>query len=58
MSEQKPRPSEAARHFASLHRSALVAGGPEGLPVLLTVDGVAQLLRTTQTFVSGRKPRR
>lgn len=51
MSEQRPRRSEAAPQFASINRSALVAGGPEALPVLLTVDDVAQLLRTTNRAI-------
>jgi len=57
MSEQRPRHFEAGRHSASLHRSALVAGGPEALPVLLTVDDVAQLLRTTNRAISAKVER-
>ena len=51
MSEHRPRHSETPRQFASLHRSALIDGGPEALPVLLTVDDVAQLLRTTNRAI-------
>lgn len=51
MSEQRPRHSEAGRYFASLHRSALIADGRDALPVLLTVDDVAQLLRTTNRAI-------
>ena len=51
MSEHRPRHSETPRQFASLHRSALIDGGPEALPVLLTVDDVAQLLRTTSRAI-------
>ncbi len=58
MSEQRPRHSEAAPQFASLHHSALVAGGPEALPVLLTVDDVAQLLRTTNRAIYAMTERR
>ena len=51
MSEQRPKHSETARQFASLHRSALIPGGAEALPVLLTVDDVAQLLRTANRAI-------
>lgn len=51
MSEQRPKHSETPRQFASLHRSALIPGGAEALPVLLTVDDVAQLLRTTNRAI-------
>ena len=58
MSEQRPRHSEAGQHLTSLHRRALVAGGPEALPVLLTVDDVAQLLRTTNRAIYAMVERR
>jgi len=51
MSEQRPRHSGARWYLASPHRNTLVAGGPEALPVLLTVDDVAQLLRTTNRAI-------
>jgi excisionase family DNA binding protein len=51
MSEQRPRHSEAGGQFASVHRSALSAGRVEALPVLQTVDDVAQLLRTTNRAI-------
>jgi excisionase family DNA binding protein len=58
MSEQRPRYSEGVRQFASLHGSALVAGEPEALPVLLTVDDMAQLLRTTNRAIYAMIERR
>lgn len=58
MSEQRPKHSEVARQFSSLHRSPLVASGPEALPVLLTVDDVAQLLRTTNRAIYAMIERR
>ncbi len=58
MSEQRPRYSEAAGRFASLHRSAQVATGTEALPLLLTVDDVAQLLRTTNRAIYAMTERR
>ena len=51
MSEQRPKHSKTPRQFASLHRGALIPGGAEALPVLLTVDDVAQLLRTTNRAI-------
>ena len=58
MSEQRPRYSETSRHFASLHRTESHAGGPQALPVLLTVDDVAQLLRTTNRAIYAMVERR
>lgn len=51
MSERRPRHSGAGWQFASVRRSALVPGGAEALPVLLTVDDVAQLLRTSNRAI-------
>ncbi len=58
MSEQRPRHSEAARQFASLHRSAPVTDGTEALPMLQTVDDVAQLLRTSNRAIYAMIERR
>jgi len=58
MSEQRPRHSGVARNFASLHSGAPVAGGPEALPVLMTVDDVAQLLRTSNRAIYAMIERR
>lgn len=58
MSEQRPRHSEAGRQFGGVHRGALVAGGVEALPVLQTVDDVAQLLRTTNRAIYAMVERR
>lgn len=58
MSEQSPRHSERARQVSSLHRSARTAGGADALPALLTVDDVAQLLRTTDRAIYAMIERR
>ena len=58
MSEQIPRHSERARQVASLHRSARLANGADALPVLLTVDDVAHLFRTTNRAVYAMIERR
>jgi len=41
-----------------IHRSVLTAGGTEPLPVLLTIDDVAQLLRTTNRAIYAMTERR
>jgi excisionase family DNA binding protein len=58
MSEQIPGHSERARQVSSLHRSARIANGADALPVLLTVDDVAQLLRTTNRAIYAMIERR
>jgi excisionase family DNA binding protein len=58
MSEQIPGHSERPRRVSSLQRSARIANGADALPVLLTVDDVAQLLRTTNRAIYAMIERR
>ena len=51
MNEQSPRHSDRARQVSSLR-------GAEAQPVLLTVDDVAQLLRTTNRAIYAMIERR
>jgi excisionase family DNA binding protein len=58
MSEQSPRHSERAGRVSSLHRTVGTSGGSDVLPVLLKVDDVAELLRTTNRAIYAMIERR
>jgi excisionase family DNA binding protein len=58
MSEQNPRHSDRAGHVSSRHRGAGLTGGADALPLLLTVDDLAELLRTTDRAIYAMIERR
>ena len=58
MSEQSPGHSERAANVSSLPRTTGSSGETEVLPVLLTVDDVAELLRTTNRAIYAMIERR
>ena len=58
MSEQSPRPSARVGQVSSLPLSAGTSGEADALPVLLTVDDVAELLRTTNRAIYAMIERR